>query len=192
MSSVVIAGDTSGTVTLQAPAVSGSSVLTLPATTDTVAIQSQAVRQVVSSISGTYASGTTPIPFDNTIPQNIEGDQYYSVTITPKSATSTLVIFAECNVSHSATAGNTDIIMAVFQDSIANAIAAACEAPFAISANINLKLVHTMTSGTTSAITFKMRVGAGVAGTLYMNGVNGAGALGGVLRSGLVVMEIGG
>ena len=33
MSSVVIAGDTSGTITLQAPAVSGSSVLTLPATT---------------------------------------------------------------------------------------------------------------------------------------------------------------
>jgi hypothetical protein len=37
MSSIVIAGDTSGSVTLQAPAVSGSSVLTLPAVTDTVA-----------------------------------------------------------------------------------------------------------------------------------------------------------
>ena len=37
MSSIVIAGDTSGSVTLQAPAVSGSSVLSLPAVTDTVA-----------------------------------------------------------------------------------------------------------------------------------------------------------
>jgi len=37
MSQVVIAGDTSGTITLQAPAVSGSSVLTLPATTATLA-----------------------------------------------------------------------------------------------------------------------------------------------------------
>ena len=37
MSSVVISGDTSGSVTLQAPAVSGSSVLTLPATTATLA-----------------------------------------------------------------------------------------------------------------------------------------------------------
>jgi len=36
MSSVVIAGDTSGTVTLQAPAVSGSTVLTLPATSGTM------------------------------------------------------------------------------------------------------------------------------------------------------------
>jgi hypothetical protein len=37
MSSIVVAGDTSGTITLQAPAVAGSSVLTLPATTATLA-----------------------------------------------------------------------------------------------------------------------------------------------------------
>ena len=36
MSSVVIAGDTSGSVTLQAPAVSGTTVLTLPATSGTL------------------------------------------------------------------------------------------------------------------------------------------------------------
>jgi hypothetical protein len=36
MSSVVIAGDTSGTVTLDAPAVAGSTVLTLPATSGTL------------------------------------------------------------------------------------------------------------------------------------------------------------
>ena len=37
MSSIVVSGDTSGSVTLSAPAVSGSSVLTLPAVTDTLA-----------------------------------------------------------------------------------------------------------------------------------------------------------
>jgi hypothetical protein len=37
MSSIVIAGDTSGSVTLQAPAVAGSTTLTLPATTATLA-----------------------------------------------------------------------------------------------------------------------------------------------------------
>jgi hypothetical protein len=36
MSSVIIAGDTSGTVTLAAPAVAGSGVLTLPVATDTL------------------------------------------------------------------------------------------------------------------------------------------------------------
>ena len=36
MSSIVVAGDTSGTVTLQAPAIAGSTTLTLPATSGTV------------------------------------------------------------------------------------------------------------------------------------------------------------
>jgi len=36
MSSIVVAGDTSGSVTLQAPAVAGSTVLTLPVATDTL------------------------------------------------------------------------------------------------------------------------------------------------------------
>ena len=36
MSSVIIAGDTSGSITLAAPAVSGSSVLTMPVATDTL------------------------------------------------------------------------------------------------------------------------------------------------------------
>ena len=49
MSSVVIAGDTSGTVTLQAPAVSGTTVLTLPATSGTV----------LTTASGTASSATT-------------------------------------------------------------------------------------------------------------------------------------
>lgn len=36
MSSISVAGDTSGSITLSAPAISGSSVLTLPASTDTL------------------------------------------------------------------------------------------------------------------------------------------------------------
>jgi hypothetical protein len=42
MSSVIVAGDTSGSVTLQAPAVSGSTVLTLPTTTGTLVVNSGA------------------------------------------------------------------------------------------------------------------------------------------------------
>lgn len=36
MSSIVVSGDTSGAVTLSAPAVAGTNTLTLPATTGTV------------------------------------------------------------------------------------------------------------------------------------------------------------
>ena len=67
MSSIVISGDTSGSVTLQAPAVSGSSVLSLPAVTDTVAgiaatqtlTNKTLTAPIISSISNT---GTLTLP----------------------------------------------------------------------------------------------------------------------------------
>lgn len=64
MSSVVIAGDTSGTVTLSAPSVAGTTTLTLPSTSGTVLTSAStlATSQVQTAISsstegdlGTYA-----------------------------------------------------------------------------------------------------------------------------------------
>ncbi len=80
------------------------------------------VQQVVSTITGAVATGATVLPVDDTIPQNNEGDQYMSLAITPKSATSTLVIEVVCNGSSSAAGGNY-ISAALFQDSTANALA---------------------------------------------------------------------
>jgi hypothetical protein len=54
MSSIVIAGDTSGSVTLQAPATAGTTVLTLPSTSGTLAIGSGAMTFIsVQTVSGT-------------------------------------------------------------------------------------------------------------------------------------------
>jgi hypothetical protein len=52
MSAVVIAGDTSGSITLDAPAVAGTTVLTLPATTGTVFVGGQALTATTGSFSG--------------------------------------------------------------------------------------------------------------------------------------------
>ena len=49
MSSIVVAGDTSGSVTLQAPAVSGSTVLTLPAVSGTVMVNGPAFSATLGS-----------------------------------------------------------------------------------------------------------------------------------------------
>ena len=61
MSSVVVSGDTSGSVTISAPAVSGSSVLTLPAVTDTLvglaATQTLTNKTLTAPALGTPASG---------------------------------------------------------------------------------------------------------------------------------------
>jgi hypothetical protein len=52
MSSVVISGDTSGSVTLQAPSVAGTTVLTLPATSGTVITGPGGVTSVASGGTG--------------------------------------------------------------------------------------------------------------------------------------------
>ena len=49
MSSISVAGDTSGSVTLQAPAVAGSTVLTLPATSGTVMVNGPAFSAYASA-----------------------------------------------------------------------------------------------------------------------------------------------
>lgn len=89
MSSIVIAGDTSGSVTLQAPAVSGSSVLTLPAVTDTVAgiaaTQTLTNKSIVATqLTGTIAGARLPA---GTIVQVVSAT--YSTAVT--SSTSTYV-----------------------------------------------------------------------------------------------------
>lgn len=64
MSSVVISGDTSGAITLSAPAVSGTNTATLPAATGTVALTSDVIgvgqtwQSVTRSIGTTYTNST--------------------------------------------------------------------------------------------------------------------------------------
>ena len=52
MSSVIIAGNTSGTITLDAPAVAGTTTLTLPTTSGTIALSGGAVSGTTGSFSG--------------------------------------------------------------------------------------------------------------------------------------------
>lgn len=143
--------------------------------------------QVVQSTLTTLATGTALIPSDDTIPQNTEGDQYLSVTITPKSATSTLVIDVEAEVVHSAAASY--CVGALFQDSTANALAVGQIYAYNTSQQ-RLKFSHQMTSGTTVATTFKVRAGGTVAGTLYINGIGGSRYFGGAMYSLIRITEI--
>jgi hypothetical protein len=62
MSSVVIAGNTSGSVTLDAPAVAGTTVLTLPATSGTVIVGTAGVTSVASG-----GTGAATLTADNVI-----------------------------------------------------------------------------------------------------------------------------
>jgi hypothetical protein len=143
--------------------------------------------QVVQSQTGAVATGTTTIPFDDTIPQNTEGTEFLTATITPRSSTNILFIQAVMNYSYSI--ANT-VTTALFQDTTANALAASSEYGSTATGMINSGLSYYMTSGTTSATTFKIRSGGESAGTLTLNGFSGARKLGGTMFSSITIMEI--
>jgi hypothetical protein len=150
-------------------------------------IPSAQLGQVVSFETGAVATGTTLIPYDDTIPQQTEGDQYLSATITPLSASSTLLIEVVIFLSSSAAQNMT---AALFQDSGANAVAAMEQYQGGSGFNGPIVFRHKMTAGGTSATTFKVRAGGNSAGTTTFNGQTGSRYFGGALASSITVTEI--
>lgn len=146
------------------------------------------ILQRVSVTEATVTTGTTIIPADDTIPQNTEGDEYLSLSITPKSTTSILEISVVLNLSNTQ-AGTHNLIMALFQDTTANALCTAWETCTGASQPKTLTLTHYKTSGTTSATTFKVRAGGNAAGTTTRNGAGGNRYFGGTLISSMQITE---
>jgi hypothetical protein len=147
------------------------------------------ILHTVSVPTGSMATGTTTIPIDNTIPQQTEGDQYMTLAITPMSATSKLIIDVTVFGGYSAAVGGASVA-ALFQDATANALAAGWCGSSTTSLVQNISFRHVMTSGTTSATTFKVRAGQSSAGTWTFNGASGAAFFGGVMASSIVIREV--
>ena len=145
------------------------------------------VLQSVSTQSGAVATGTTVLPSDDTIPQNTEGDEYMTRAITPKSETSKLRIDV---VVHLAASVAGTLTAALFQDATAGALAAGMQHVAAADQPRVVTFTHYMTSGTTSATTFKVRAGLSTAGTTTFNGAAAARLLGGVLASSITITEV--
>ena len=92
--SIVLVGSTSGSITLQEPAVAGTTVLTLPAVTGTVLTDTSPkagnVIQVVSTTkTDTFSSASTSFV-------DITG---FSVSITPTSSSSKILVFGHITAS---------------------------------------------------------------------------------------------
>lgn len=152
-----------------------------------LATSARSVLQDIVTLSGAVATGTTTIPFDDTIPQSTEGTEFLTATITPTSSTSRLVIEAVVHLSSNTAARY--LIAALFQDSGANALAAASSYAETVSGPRQVVLLHEMAAGTTSATTFRVRAGADSAATVTLNGVAGARRFGGITVSSLRVQE---
>lgn len=145
----------------------------------------QKVIQRANFQTGSFATGTTQIPADDTIPQITEGDEYMTLSFTPKSATSILVIEAVAFLSNSAQGS---MAVSLFQDANVNALktsAAILSAAFIAT----IPLLHTMVSGTTSATTFRIRAGLSSGGTTTFNGQSGGRLYGGTSGSSITITE---
>jgi hypothetical protein len=143
--------------------------------------------QVVGTDFSAVATGTTIIPFDDTIPQITEGIEFMTQAITPKSATNTLYVDATIMLS-SSVAGN--IQCAIFQDATANALAAIDNYELTATAPVVLKISLKLTAGTTSSTTFRMRAGSDQAGTTTFNGSGGVRKYGGITISSMRITEV--
>lgn len=146
------------------------------------------VVQVARNDTGAVATGTTIIPYDDTIPQKTEGDQYLSQAITPLSAANALEI-EWLAVLTSSVSGNL-MASALFQDTTANALAAVANTPNAGQASAAHRGSKKILAATTSSTTLKLRAGQDQAGTTTFNGLAGARKYGGILNSFLSVAEV--
>ena len=153
------------------------------------ATDSGKVLQMVYVYTGAYATGSTTMPFDDTIPQNTEGNEVMTLAITPTSASSKLLINVDV-------CGSSDVqgnwTAALFRDSTANALTATQVKASNVTADQNdhCHLSWVADSSSTSATTFKVRCGQHNAGAWYFNGENGSRLFGGVANSGITIMEI--
>ena len=134
----------------------------------------------------------TAIPYDNTVPQITEGDLFLTApAFTPNDASNILRITVQFNGTEN-TNSSTQLTVALFQDSTANALAAATKDCSGVPGDVVTPTVITyyMVAGTTSATTFTVRAGLDSANPVCMNGKNSATMYGGKLTSSITVEEI--
>ncbi len=144
--------------------------------------------QLVSTLSTASATGSTQIPADNTKPQITEGDEVMTLAITPTNASSQLLITVIVMGASDTTARVWTA--ALFQDATTDSLAANGVAVPAANSDTSFSLTHTMTAGTTSSTTFRVRVGLSGTGTYTFNGSGGTRRYGGVTVSSIVISEI--
>jgi hypothetical protein len=105
MASVVISGDTSGSLTLAAPAVAGSGTLTLPTTTGTLALTSDVIGvginqtwQSVTRVAGTTYTNSTGKPIQVFINMGTSGGGSFTITVGGVSLGGSITVLNNSNV----------------------------------------------------------------------------------------------
>ena len=144
------------------------------------------VVQIKNVQTGAKSSGTTVIPLDDSIPQKTEGIEVMTLAITPTSTSTRLKIEVQVYMANDS---GDDHIVALFQDGTANALAAGINFQVTVNGCTEHSFSHNMAAGTTSATTFKVRLGCDSSGTTTFNGFGNARKLGGTMASSITITE---
>lgn len=167
----------------------GVSQVQLNTLTDNFNSTYRVVDKAQSIVTGLVTLGTTTIPFDGTIPQITgEGDPIsgFSITYTPKYATSTIQVKVVAMLSSSGTGSP---VLALFKDGAANAVASQ-GVYTGISYTGQIELLYAVSPGSFTPIAFTVRAGFSAAGTTYLNSYGATNNLGNTISSWIIVEEI--
>lgn len=132
-----------------------------------------------------FIGGT--IPRDDTKPQSTEGNQLFTHSHTPASSTNILYIFGFAHLFPED--ANATATLALFKDSDTDALAVGYEKTVSGIDGLTVPVIHKMTAGTTSAITFKLRAGSTTGNTGYNQDSTTTFTYGGLNGSWLFVIE---
>ena len=184
MASIKLQGDTSGELTISAPAVAGTNTLTLPASSGTLATTATAgkILQVVSATSTTVTSTTSSSYVD------VSG---LSLTITPTSSTSKILILGSVNYASALASENAFFRLMRDTTSIGNGSSDICfGGRLNTTAGVQTGSINHLDSpATTSTTTYKFQFKSTNGATAR---VNERGATGQDYSSHITLMEIAG
>jgi hypothetical protein len=170
--------------------VGGNSITVASASNGAVTISAASIDVAALQIVDSPAPGaaqtmTAIIPPDDTIPQNTEGTQILSASLTPFNPDSKLLV----NVAVQYTMSTTNVVtVALFRDSVAPAIATVMSANDADHMSV-VNFSYVADSNATTSTEFKVRIGPS-GGTLTFQGYSGGDKMGGTLASRITVTEI--
>lgn len=177
MSSVVIAGDVSGSVTLSAPSVAGTTTLTLPSTSGTVVttntMPTGSVLQVVQSSYSTFTSSSS----------STYADTGLSASITPSSSSNKILVFASM-VGVGKNTGNCKVALRLVRNSttIEDFSTETAMSPWNTTTQVDVGTTSCIildSPSTTSSTTYKVQLASnGNVTQAFINNVNGSTEIG--------------
>ncbi len=150
-------------------------------------VSAPVVLQVVEVSLASASSNAAATPVDTSIPQNTEGTEILTLSITPKSPSSKLYVEALVYLGNSGS--NNKAVAAVHRDSAADAVAASFCNIDGVNTVYSLPVKAVESSVAQVATTFKLRVGSD-SGTTFWNRASTGATLGGVMKTTLQITEV--